>query len=97
MTKIQFNKLLDKAYDNHPMLKMSKVKSLNELIYVLRMEFEDDFCINTLEADRTFSCIPSIKETFIPTRVLALKIKSREYDEETFEEMGQHLLMSETK
>ena len=97
MTKIQFNKLLSNAYDKHPMLKASKVKSLNELIYVLRMEFEDDFCINTAQADGAFGCIPSIRETFIPTRTLALKIKSIEYDEETFEEMGQHLLMIVTK
>ena len=97
MTKKQFDELLSKAFDKHPMLKMSKAKTLNELIYVLRMEFEDDFCINTAEADGVFGCIPSIKETFIPTRTLALKIKSIEYDEETFEDCGQHLLMIVTK
>lgn len=96
MTKNKFNKLLAKAFDKHPMIKMSKVKSLNELIYVLRMEFEEDFCINTIEADGVFGFIPSVKETFIPTRTLALKIKSMEYDEEMFDECNEHVLVIKT-
>lgn len=92
MTKIEFNNWLDKEFAKYPMLAKSNPKSVNELVYVLRMS-EFDFCINTDDGNGCFGCIPSVKEAFIPTRMLAPKIKSIEYDEETFEEMDMHLIM----
>jgi len=96
MTNKEFNNWLDAEFAKHPMLARSNPKSVNELVYVLRMS-EFDFCINTNDGSGGFGCIPSVKETFIPTRMLAPKIKSIEYDEETFEDMGVHLIMIEVE
>ena len=96
MTNNEFNNWLNKEFTKHPMLAKSNPKSVNELVYVLRMS-ELDFCINTDDGNGSFGCIPSVKETFIPTRMLAPKIKSIEYDEETFEELGVHLIMIKTE
>ena len=96
MTVNEFNKWLDNEFKKHPMLAKSNPKSINELVYVLRMS-EHDFCLNTDDGSGAFGCIPSVKETFIPSRMLAQKIKSMEYDEETFEDMGVHLIMLEVE
>lgn len=92
MTNNEFNLWLNKEFAKYPMLAKSNPKSLNELVYVLRMS-EMDFCLNTIEENGVFGCIPSVKETFIPTRSLAQKIKHMEYDEEIFEECGEHLIV----
>lgn len=38
MTNTEFQKKLNDMYAKHPMIAISKQKSLNELMYVLRME-----------------------------------------------------------
>ena len=80
MTKNEFFIKLNRIIKKHPMIAKSNPMSLNELVYVLRMENED-YCIS----DNEGGCIPSVKETFIPTRLLAKKIKSVEWDEEANE------------
>lgn len=85
MTNNEFNLWLDKEFEKHPMLAKSNPKSINELIHVLRMS-EYDFCINTNDGNGSFVCIPSVKEAFVPVKILAHKIASMEYDEEIFEE-----------
>jgi len=77
MTKTEFLVRLNKILKKHPMIAKSNPMSLNELVYMLRMENED-WCIS----DNIGGCIPSVKETFVPTRLLAKKIKSIEWDEE---------------
>lgn len=62
------------------MIAKSNPMSLNELVYVLHME-DEDYSISDDEG----GCIPSVKESFIPTRLLAKKIKSVEWDEEVNE------------
>jgi hypothetical protein len=96
MTNNEFNLWLDNEFAKYPTLAKSNPKSVNELVYVLRMS-EFDFCINTNDGSASWGCIPSVKEAFIPTRMLAPKIKSIEYDEETFEDMGIHLIMMEVE
>lgn len=92
MNNNEFNAWLEKEFEKYPSLAKSNPKSINELVYVLRMS-EYDFCINTNDGSAAWGCIPSVKEAFIPTWMLAKKIKSMEYDEETFEDCNVHLIM----
>jgi hypothetical protein len=83
MTRNEFFQTFNKMMDKHPMIKASKQLTVNELVYVLRIEGETDFCINT-NSGNEFGCIPSVRETFVPTKTLAKKITSidwEQYDE----------------
>ena len=75
---------LDAMYKKHPMISLSKTKSLNELMYVLRMEGDRDYSISTNDG----GCIPSVRETFVPSRDLAKKVISIEWEEFEDEEYG---------
>ena len=77
MTNQEFQTKLNEMFAKHPMLARSNPKSLNELIYVLRMEGDRDYSISTNDG----GCIPSVRETFVPTRTLAKKVMSIEYEE----------------
>jgi hypothetical protein len=77
MTNVEFQAKLEAMYAKHPMIARSNPKSLNELMYVLRMEGDRDYAISTNDG----SCIPSVRETFVPTRELAKKVVSIEYEE----------------
>lgn len=84
MTNLEFQKKLDTMYAKHPMIARSNPKSLNELMYVLRMEGDRDYSISTNDG----ACIPSVRETFVPTRSLAKKVMSIEWEEFEDEEFG---------
>lgn len=84
MTNTEFMKKLDEMYAKHPMIARSNPKSLNELIYVLRMEGDRDYSISTNDG----GCIPSVRETFVPSRDLAKKVMSIEWEEFEDEECG---------
>lgn len=84
MTNTEFMKKLDEMYAKHPMIARSNPKSLNELIYVLRMEGDRDYSISTNDG----RCIPSVRETFVPSRDLAKKVMSIEWEEFEDEECG---------
>lgn len=77
MTNTEFQVKLDAMFAKHPMIARSNPKSLNELMYVLRMEGDRDYAIS----DNEGGCIPSVRETFVPSRTLAKKIVSIEYEE----------------
>lgn len=77
MTNTEFMAKLNEMYAKHPMIAISNPKSLNELMYVLRMEGDRDYSIS----DNEGGCIPSVRETFVPTRTLAKKVISIEYEE----------------
>lgn len=62
----------------YPLIVQSNPISVNELCYVLRLSRKDfSVCWNN---DSGFSCIPSIAESYIPSRNLALKVKIVDYD-----------------
>lgn len=84
MTNNEFITWLDNEYAKHFIVKGSKEKSVNELIYTIRMS-DKDFCLNLIGGCDGCICIPSAKETFVPTRHLAKKIKTIEYDNEESE------------
>lgn len=77
MTNAEFMVKLDAMYAKHPMIAISNPKSLNELMYVLRMEGDRDYSISTTDG----GCIPSVRETFVSSRDLAKKVVSIEYEE----------------
>lgn len=85
MTNTEFMTKLDAMYAKHPMIARSNPKSLNELIYVLRMEGDRDYAISTNDG----GCIPSVRETFVPSRDLAKKVLNIEYEEFEDEYEGQ--------
>ena len=84
MTNAEFQTKLEAMFAKHPMLARSNPKSLNELMYVLRMEGDRDYSISTNDG----SCIPSVRETFVPSRELAKKVMSIEWEEYEDEENG---------
>jgi hypothetical protein len=84
MTNAEFMNKLDEMYAKHPMIARSNPKSLNELMYVLRMEGDRDYAISTSDG----GCIPSVRETFVPSRDLAKKVVSVEWEEFDDEEYG---------
>ena len=81
MTNVEFQKKLNKMFEKHPILAKSNPKSLNELMYVLRVEGRKDYQIIT----NTGMCIPSVKTAFVPTSWLAKKVVHIEYEEEEFD------------
>ena len=84
MTNAEFKEKLDAMFAKHPMIARSNPKSLNELMYVLRMEGDRDYSISTNDG----GCIPSVRETFVPSRDLAKKVMSIEWEEFEDEEYG---------
>ena len=69
---------LNKEISQYPLIAKSNPLSLNELCYVLRLSGKDfAVCWNN---DSGFSCIPSIAESYIPSRDLSLKVKLVDYD-----------------
>lgn len=94
MTNAEFQEKLKEMYTEHPLIAKREQKTLNELVYTLRMSGEN-YQLNTIDKSKpnAFSCIPGVQDTFIPVRDLAQKVVSVEFDEETYEEMGIKLLI----
>lgn len=94
MTNKEFQIQLEEMYKKFPLIYKHEPKTLNELVYVLRMSSED-YQLNTFDESEPckWGCIPGVQETFIPVRDLAKTVVSVEFDEETYEEMGIKLLM----
>lgn len=86
MTNVEFQAKLKEMFAKHPMIARSNPKTLNELVYVLRMEGDRDYSIS----DNEGGCIPSVRETFIPTRWLAKKVVSIEWEEFEDDEFGSY-------
>lgn len=92
MTRNEFFTKLNEMLKKYPLIAKNNPISLNELVYILRMD-DEDYCIS----DNLGGCIPSVKETFIPTKLLAKKIKSVEWDEEANEESDTNVIFVEYK
>lgn len=80
MTNVEFQEKLRQMYAENPMIARSKKKTVNEILYLLRMDKENDYNISMVE-DGVWSCIPSVKETFVPVKTLARHVKSIECDD----------------
>lgn len=95
MTNNEFQVKLDKMFKEHLPI-AGKVKTINELIFVMRHDNEvEDYNLNINSKSLGFS-FGMLKESFFPTRHLALKIKSIEYEEDELGESPFPLLMVTT-
>ena len=87
MTKAEFQARLDEMYKNNPMIARSKKKTINEIIFLLRQDKEYDYNISMKE-DGAWTCIWSVRETFIPVRTLSKHVKEIVFDEQEDEYEG---------
>ena len=79
MTNEEFQEKFNQLLDKNPMIKLSKSKTLNEVLWVLRQDKEQDYCLNFEEQDNDdcrFSFAPSLHETFINVKTLAKHVIS---------------------
>lgn len=83
MTNNEFQIKLQEMYKNYPMIEKRENKTINELFYVLRMDDKNDYNINVFDNGFT-SCIPSVKKSFVPVRLLAKHVRYVECDEEDY-------------
>jgi hypothetical protein len=70
-------------YKENPMIARSKKKTVNELLYILRQDKEYDYNIS-MQEDGAWTCIPSVKETFVPVKTLAKHVKEVVFDEDDY-------------
>ena len=80
MTNAEFLTKLNALTKEHLPI-ASKKMTVNELIWILRHDKDvEDYNLNINSKSNGFS-FGLLKETFTPTRILALKINSIEYEE----------------
>ena len=92
MTRGEFFTKLNEMLKKYPLIAKSNPISLNELVYMLRMD-DEDYCIS----DNVGGCIPSVKETFVPTKWLAKKIKAINWDEDANNESDTNVVYVDYK
>lgn len=80
MTNGEFLANLNKRF-NEILPSTAKKRTINELIFVLRNDDVEDYNLNINSKSKGFS-FGLLKESFFPTRLLALKIDSVEYEED---------------
>ena len=96
MTNKEFQVMLEEMYNKYSVIRKRKQKTVNELVYVLRMSGEDwQLNLEGIQGN-AFACIPSVQDTFIPVLDLVKSVVSVEFDEETYNEYGVKLLMVKT-
>lgn len=81
MTNAEFQEKLQQMYKDHPIIARSKKKTVNEIFYMLRIDKDNDYNISMIE-DGVWTCVPSVKECFIPVKTLARHVKSIECDDD---------------
>lgn len=96
MTNAEFQVELEKMYAEHRLIAKRAQKTVNELVYTLRMSGEN-YQLNLIDKSETgrFVCIPGVQDTFIPVKDLAKRVVNVEFDDETYEDMGIKLLLVE--
>ena len=81
----EFQNKLNALMDQNPMIKRSKKKTLNEVLWVLRQDKEQDYCLNfevvKKNGKKEFSCAPSLHKTFINVKTLAKHVVSIECED----------------
>ena len=85
MTNAEFQTKLQGIYAEYPFICKPERKTLNILLYVLRMDDSvTDYNINLVYEDGRLVCIPSVKECFVPVHDLAMHVKAVECEEYDF-------------
>lgn len=74
---------LNTIFKKYPFIAANKRKTVNELCYVLRMSDNAiDYSVSIVDNSARATCIPSVRECFVPVRDLARHIKGIKYDGE---------------
>jgi len=82
MNNTEFQQKLEKMYADNPMIAGSSRKTFNTLVFLLRQDDVDyNISIPPYKEDMGWLCIPSVKETFIPVKTLAMHVKEVRVDE----------------
>jgi hypothetical protein len=89
----KFQQQLEEMYNKYSFIAKHTQKTLNELVYVLRMSGEN-YQLN-VEHNGSFFAIPGVIDCFIPVKTLAQKVVNVEFDEETYSDFGIKLLLIE--
>lgn len=85
MTNAAFQNKLKEIYSSYNFIGKSERKTLNTLLYMLRMDEEvADYNVNLVDEVGEIVCIPSVKECFVPTKYLAMYVKKVECEEENY-------------
>lgn len=99
MTNAKFQQMLQDIYNKSSFLNNRTKKTVNELVYALRMDgmlSGINWQIN-IETKNGCTCIPGVMDSFIPVKNLAQKVVNVEFDEETFEDCGVYLALLEVE
>lgn len=98
MTNKEFQIQLQEMYNAHRATRHNRQKTLNELVYALRMSGTNyQLTVTEKSVPNGCVCIPGVIDVFIPVKDLAKKVVSVEFDEETFEDCGIELLLVEVE
>lgn len=81
MTHNEFIGWLNEECEKHVILRHAPPFTVNELVWLLRMQ-PDDYNLSMKKKNGSWSCVPSVKECFIPARDLACKMEIEQYDED---------------
>ena len=83
MTNEEFKQWIDDELDKHPIMRHSPPFTINELVWVLRQDLFD-YSLNWANKGKGtgWTCVPSVKECFIPAKDLGRKMTIKEYTEE---------------
>lgn len=95
MNNAIFQQQLEEMYGKYSFIAKHTQKTLNELVYVLRMSGEN-YQLD-VEHNGAFYAIPGVIDCFIPVKTLAQKVVSVEFDEEAYTDFGIYLLMIKTE
>lgn len=87
MTQNEFKERLENLFKEHPIINKDN-PTFNELVYILRQDAIDcNISIPPYKKNGAWSCIPSVKECFIPVRTLAMHVAEIKFEEETTAEI----------
>ena len=83
MNNAEFQQRLEEMCKKFSFITNKPNKTVNELLYVLRMDEENDYNISLFsKALNQWTCIPSVKECFVPVKTLAKHVKEVRVDED---------------
>lgn len=84
MNNAEFQQRLEEMHNKFPTIfTKARNNTLNELVYVLRMDEEYDYNLSIFNPIlNQWLCVPSVRECFIPVRTLARHVKVVKIDDD---------------
>ena len=86
MTHEAFLKWFDEKCKEHMILRHKPPFTVNELVWVLRQQ-PDDYSLSwsIKSKDGGWTCVPSVRECFIPAKDLGCKMEIKSYTEDEYD------------